>query len=290
MIDFKLVTIQFKNMINIIRVSFRFLIIVLLISAVACNGDNEEGVDPPKPENAIFSYSFDQDNPNKVFFIGEPDIPTWFTHFSFGDNTGAEGPETTKIYFEKGEYEVKFKIFTEGGTASSTQLISIEQDFAGPNQVQNGEMDGDEHWTVLPISDGVEVAFEDGTAVWSGGGWGHVGIYQQITIEPGEVYQVDMDVSGGGLADAWFEVYVGQVIPQPGVDYTDGGMLMGLNTWNGCGTEPFEGPLTALSCNGGDGTFEYADKTSAYLVIRAGGGQFDPDGVTLDNVTVRPVD
>jgi hypothetical protein len=263
------------------------LLFVLLLSA-GCNTDEDSvAVLPPNSEEAAFTYTPDPENPNKLTFTSSPEVETWYSHWSFGDNTAAEGLEATKTYPLSGDYEVRFKIFTEGGTAESTQMVSIESDLIGPNIIQNGEFDSDDAWTILPISNGVEVAFENGAVSWSGGGWGQEGIYQAIEVEANQVYQINMEVTCNGLSDAWFEVYAGQTAPTPGTDYTEGGIRLGLNTWEGCGGEPFEGLLTAFSCSGEDGTFQFPEGGTVYLVIRGGGAEYGTNGVTVDNVSVR---
>ncbi|MDA7502311.1 hypothetical protein N8482_03455, partial [Chitinophagales bacterium] len=62
-----------------------------------------------------------------------------------------------------------------------------------------------------------------------------------------------------------------------------------LNTWDGCGAEAFDGPLTALSCSngGGDGSFEFSEDGTAYFVIRSGGAGLGTEGITVDNITIR---
>lgn len=274
-----------------INIPIHFLACLLLIGLFsACNEEEEQPMaPPPSSEEARFSYTIDPDNPNLIRFTANPGIETWYTHWSFGDNTAAEGFEAEKIFYLKGDYEVRFKIFTEGGTAESIQIISIAEDIIGGSLIENGELEDESSWTVLPISGGVEVAFQNGAATWTGGGWGHVGIYQTMAVEANTTYQIQMDVAGGGMSDCWFEVYVGTTTPMPGVDYTDGGIRLGLNTWDGCGSDPFNGPLTALSCSngGGDGTFEFTSDVTAYLVIRTGGANLGDAGVTVDNISVR---
>jgi hypothetical protein len=259
----------------------------LLLLLGSCVEDEPAMVLPPSSESATFSYSFDPDNANRVIFTGQPDVATWYTHWSFGDNTSAEGQEVSKLYFLKGDYEVRFKIFTEGGTAETTQMISIASDILGPNLLENGELDGGTSWNVLPISNGVDVTFENGAAVWRGGGFGQVGIYQSIEVEANTTYQINMDISGGGMTDCWFEVYIGTSVPVDGVDYNDGGIRMGLNTWDGCGSTPFDGQLSTLTCVGSGSTFEFPNAVTAYLVIRGGGADYGTGGVTVDNIAIR---
>jgi hypothetical protein len=204
---------------------------VILISSGCANDDNFEAF-VPTSEDAAYTFTFDTENPNKVIFTANTEVETWYTHWDFGDNSSAEGMEASKIYLKKGDYNVRFKIFTEGGEAEFIQTIVIVDDFKGQNILLNGEFNGSENWTVLPISEGVEVNFTGDKAVWTGGSFGQEGIYQPVHVEAGVPYQIDMEVSGNGLSDSWYEVYIGAEIPVPGQDYTDGGIRLGLNTWS----------------------------------------------------------
>jgi len=264
-------------------------IFLLITTLIGCMEDDDKLRVAPANSDAEFTYFSDSDNPNLLTFKGSPSAETWYSHWNFGDNTSAEGLEVQKTFYLKGEYDVKFKIFTEGGTAESTQKIVIENDFTGSNLVSNGKLDNDSSWNLLSISPGVDITFQDGKATWSGGGWGQAGIYQQFDVEVNKTYQIQMDVAGSGMSDCWFEVYIGSTTPTDGVDYTDGGIRLGLNTWDGCGIEPFDGPLTSLSCSvgGGDGSFEFNENKSVYIVIRSGGANLGTSGVSVDNVAVR---
>jgi len=268
-----------------------FLIAGMLLSTTGCSDDLENAI-PPTSEDAIFSISYDPENPNKVHFLAEPAVATWYTHWSFGDKTSFDGGlETSKTYLKKGEYEVEFKIFTEGGTASSIQTVVIESDFEGPNIIRNGDFsDGDAFWTVLPISAGVDVSLDNNNAQWTGGNWGQVGLYQPVHVLANNMYQITMDIKGSGLSDSWFEVYIGMEPPVAGQDYSDGGMRLVLNTWDGCGSEPFDGPFSDYSCGGSGATFEFPTEGTAYLVIRGGGASYGDTGVTVDNIAIRSLE
>ena len=269
-----------------------FLMAGMLLLTYSCS-DELDNVIPPTSEDAIFSISYDPENPNKVYFIAEPAVATWYTHWSFGDNTSFDkGLETSKTYLKKGEYDVEFKIFTEGGTASSIQTVIIDSDFEGPNILRNGDFnDGNEFWTILPISDGVNVSLDNNNAHWTGGGWGQVGIYQPIHVLANNLYQISMDINLSGLSESWFEVYVGMEAPViGGPDYSDGGMRLALNTWDGCGSEPFEGDFSEISCVGSGATFEFSTEGTAYLVIRGGGASYGDIGVILDNIAIRSLE
>ena len=263
------------------------LFLALIISCSSCGEPEEMMAMPPSNDDLSFTYTVDAENPNLIHFAGQISVDTWFTHFNFGDNTGSEELSPSKVYFKAGEYEVRFKIFSEGGTASVVETIVIDQDFQGPDLVQNGGLDTDEFWTILNISPGVEVVIENGEASWSGGSWGNAAIFQAIEVEAGKEYQINMDVRGGGLSDCWFEVFIGTLQPQQAVDYSDGGIQIGLSTWEGCGVEEFMGQLTDVACVGNGGAFSWPESANAFVVIKSGGANMGSQGVTIDNIAIR---
>jgi hypothetical protein len=111
-----------------------------------------------------------------------------------------------------------------------------------------------------------------------------------VQIIANKKYKVDMVVSGGGAADTWFEVYIGKSAPVAGVDYGEGGNIMGLSTWDGCGTSTFNGQLSAIACAGSkrNGVVTFAQGGTYHLVIRTGSGNtMGPNGISLDNVELR---
>lgn len=260
--------------------------VVMLLSG--CN-DDDMTFPAPTVEDAAFTFSINPDNPNMISFNATESNNNWYTHWDFGDNSSAEGYGTSKVFLRAGDYNVRFKVFTRGGSAESIQTIVINEDFEGPNVLLNGEFNGSDEWTVLPISDGVDVNFTGDKAVWTGGGFGQAGIYQPIHVEANVPYQIDMEVSGSGLTDSWFEVYIGSATPVAGQDYSDGGIRLGLNTWAGCGIEAYDSPLTEISCVGeGVGLVEFNTTGTVYLVIRGGGADYG-SGLSLDNASVTPL-
>jgi hypothetical protein len=272
-----------------IKFRSKFLILGLILIFLSCN-EQADVVVPPQSEDAAYLFSFDTTNPNKVLFTANPDVKTWYTHWDFGDNSSSEGLEASKIYLKKGDYNVRFKVFTEGGEAESTQTIVINEDFQGPNILKNGAFDSSNLWNVLSISDGVAVSFDNDNAHFTGGSWGQVGIYQAVDIVANNLYQISMDIKGGPLSDSWFEVYVGMSVPEQGSEYADGGIRMGLNTWGGCGNDPFEGDFSEVSCGGTGATFKFPTAGTAYLVIRGGGGDYGDNGVMIDNIAIRSLE
>jgi len=276
--------IRFNSLIDAIKL----FVLTLLFTTTGCLDSEEVLLIPPSSDDLSFTYTVDSENPNIIHFVGQTIVDTWYYHWNFGDNTGDEQLETSKVFFKKGEYDVRFKIFTEGGSASVIQRISIVDDFQGPDLISNGSLDSANDWNIFQISGGVEVELAAGVAKWSGGGWGNAGLWQQIEFEANKEYQINMDVSGGAMSDCWFEVFVGTVQPQEGVDYSDGGILMGINTWEGCGSELFSGQLTDVACVGDGGSLSWPMDGTAFFVIKSGGNDLG-EGVTVDNIAIRSI-
>jgi hypothetical protein len=209
-----------------------------------------------------------------------------------GDGVSAIGKTIDTVFYpDAGSYAVTLTAIGKGGTlATSTQTIEVAtSDPVAGNLVVGGKMEaGDESkWTKLNISGGVTFNFVDGKAVATGGNWGHAAIYQAIEVVAGKKYKVDLNVSGSGATDTWFEVYLGKAEPVQGNDYSDGGMKIALNTWNGCGKNEFSGKLSELSCGGSGNVVEFTESGTVYLLIKTGGANLGTTGIAIDNVELR---
>jgi hypothetical protein len=200
----------------------------------------------------------------------------------------------TVFYPDAGTYNVTLRAYGRGGkfAAVTKPLVVASPDPKAGNLVQGSRMDAGDasKWTFVTYTPGVTFTLTDGKMIAAGSGFGQAGIYQTIQVEANKKYKVDMAVSGKGATDTWFEVYVGQAVPEAGKDYNDGGKRLALNTWAGCGKTVFSGKLSAISCDGKDnGQFSFATGGTAYLVIRSGGGNLGDGGISIDNVEVRGV-
>jgi len=188
-----------------------------------------------------------------------------------------------------------------GDTATSSQELTVEQsDPNAGNIVQGGKFENAEdisHWSILNISaSGTEWTFDNGHATVQGGGWNQKAIYQPIDVIAGKTYEIDMLVSStSGVSNTWFEVFASPVQPVDGSDYSAGGKLITLNTWAGCGNEPFSGRLSVVGCDlaaltypGEPGKYVATATQTIYLVIKCGGENL-MDGIVVDNVEMRGV-
>ena len=261
---------------------------------LSCTED-ETPIPAPTAADATFTVSVDTENPNMLHFSASTSVNAWYTHWSFGDGTSSEGFEATKTYYTKGDYEVRFKVFTEGGNSSTTQTISILNDaIDDSNLVINGSFDDDSGWTIVNHFEATnlegQVTIADGVAKFteSSNTWKHMGIYTEVDLVPG-TYQFDMDVSFTEINEIWGEVYIGQDIPVAGSDYTgDQQVLKAYNAWD-CSPKSYVGKASAYGCdtNSKPGNFTITQAGTYYLLFRTGGAKYGSEGIVIDNLELR---
>jgi len=218
-----------------------------------------------------------------------------------GDGSGKfQGKVSEEIFLpDAGTYTVTHTVVGVGGeifTSSQELTVALSDPNAG-NIVKGGKFATPEdiaQWTIggTGSTDGVWT-FADGKATLTASGYAGRGIYQAVDVIEGKTYKIDMLASStSGVSETWFEVYCGYSVPTD-TDYNEGGKLMTINTWAGCGGDPFSGKLSVVGCDLGaitypnePGKFVATTTGTAYLVIRGGGNDMR-DGITITNVEMR---
>jgi PKD repeat protein len=283
------------------KISSMLLSGVLAIGTyTACQPDEAgsgNGLDSPDL-TASFTVTPAAGKNNKYLLEADP-IGVLGVRWDKGDGAGPVAGKTidTVFYPDAGTYRVELTAIGKGGSTakSSKDIVVATSDPVAGNLVAGAKMEaGDEsYWTPFTISGtSVSFAFGDGKLTASGGGNnGHAGIYQAIEVIGGKKYRLDLNVSGAGATDVWFEVYLGKVEPTEGQDYTNGGNYMGLNTWDGCGKTAFNGKLSTLACSGSlkgkPNVVQFDESGTIYLVIKTGGANLGTGGISIDNVELR---
>jgi PKD repeat protein len=272
---------------------------MLILSVVACQPEdagNGNGLGDNQVKAAFTVTPVANKNNTYVVVAETPNVLG--VKWDFGDGAGSSLGNfiDTVFYPDQGEYTITLTAIGRGGLMNQTsQTVTVEEsDPNAGNILQGGRLEpGDEEfWNVVTIAEGASLDFIDGKAVVTGGGWGHVGMYQAVEVEANKTYQIDMVVSGKGSTDMWFEVYLGKATPVSGAEYADGGKRLALNTWAGCAKTPFSGKLSALSCDAQDnnsGRVTFDTSGTAYLYIRVGGDVIGEGGITIDNIELRGV-
>ncbi len=197
---------------------------------------------------------------------------------------------------DAGKYTITHTAIGAGGSTgtATAEIVVATSDPVKGNLVKGGSFvtaEDQANWKKVIYGAGANWTYSANGATVSGG---HAGIYQAIDVVKDKEYTIDMTVTGGGSTDMWFEVYAGKVDPATlgTADYADGGKVMGLNTWDGCGKTPVSGKLSAIGCTKN----AKADKITnvvkfditgkIYLMIRVGGG-IAPGGLTIKSVELR---
>src|SRR6187549_128290 len=209
--------------------------------SVSCQPDEfGDGNGLGEAPQAAFAVTPVEGEVNKYLLKAETD-GVLGVKWNFGEGGGASMGDAidTVFYPDAGKYTITLTAIGRGGltTDASTDLDVLTSDPNAGNLVVGGKMEAGDNssWQFVTYTAGVSAAIVDGKMAFTGGGWGQAGIYQTIQVEGGKKYKVDMNVSGSGATDTWFEVYVGKAVPVPGSDYNDGGKRLALNTWTGCG-------------------------------------------------------
>ncbi len=184
----------------------------------------------------------------------------------------------TAFYPDAGKYTIMLTAIGKGGSqVTSSQDVTV----ATSDPVSGNLIVGSGNNMVINTTKGIMTSNQSGFQAG--------GIAQPVTLTAGKKYMVDMIVSGSGMTNSWFEVWVGTNAPVNGQDYNTGVKPIALLTYSGCGTTAFNGKLSALSCSGDGDPFTVKTTGTYYLVVKNGGDNTGVTGVSFTNVTLRGV-
>jgi hypothetical protein len=217
--------------------------------------------------------------------------------WELGDGAPAFVGDQEQLIFlpDAGTYDITHYAVGKGGYSESanTSLTVTLSDPNSGNIVVGGKFetaDDISKWTVLNISaSGTAWAFNSGKATVTGGGWNQQGFYQAINVIKDKTYKIDLVASSTtGVSNTWFEVFCSTTAPVQNNDYSAGGILRNINTWDGCGLSSFRGKISSVGCNAdkNKGTFTAEATGTMYLVIKCGGENLNA-GISVDNIEVR---
>ncbi len=218
--------------------------------------------------------------------------------WDLGDGAGEYVGKTSEIIFlpDADTYTITHTAIGKGGiTSTATKVINVAvSDPISGNLVRGGKFKNTadhNQWTRLNIGSPGPTSwvFNTGSATIFGNSWNQQGIYQQINVIGGKRYKIDLVVSGGGSVNTWFEVYANVAAPVQGVDYTAGGRLMGLSTWDGCANSAFSGKLSNVGCVGSGGEIVFPQSGPIYFLIKSGGQNLGASGIKMTNVEMRGI-
>lgn len=224
-------------------------------------------------------------NKNNTYVLQADPTDLVAVKWNKGDGGGtAFGKMLDTVFFpDAGTYTITLTGIGRGGVSASTSK-DLVVDTSDP---VSGNLIDPDNWDILTVTDGVAItATSDGFSA-KGGNWGQQGIFQAISVEANRKYSMDMVVEGQGGTDMWFEVYAAPQAPVQNQDYSAGEKHLALNTWAGCGGSAFQGKLSSLSCDAGDGTVTFESSGTIYLVIKTGGASLGTDGIHISKIEFR---
>jgi len=217
--------------------------------------------------------------------------------WDIGDGGGASigSAVDTVFYPDAGTYTATLTVIGKGGlTANASQTINIAtSDPNSGNLIKGGKfgVGDDAFWTHFIVGTGNNMVINTSTGMMTSNqsNFNAGAIAQTVTLVAGKKYMVDMIMSGSGMTNSWFEVWVDTKAPVNGQDYNTGLKPISLNTYAGCGGASFSGKLSAISCSGTGDPFTVSATGTYYVVIKNGGTNTGTTGVSFTNVTLRGV-
>jgi len=274
----------------------RLITVLVVLTMISCRKDYQDnGLETALTPTFVVENITGRPN---SFVVRNNTVGFIKTRWDFGNGGGfIDGKAVDTIFYpDAGVYSVKMQVMGKGGVfydAPARDITVAASDPVAGNLIAGGKMNTEDvaKWTKIVISTGVAFNHVDGKMVATGGSGGHAAIWQKITVVAGKKYRFGMTVSGSGATDTWLEVFFGSIPPANGVDYSNGGNYIAMNTWNGCGKTSFNGPITTIGCGGSlvgkNGELTFTTGGDKYLVIKTGGANLGTTGMAVDNVELR---
>jgi len=270
------------------------LSIVTLSSLGGCESEN---VDNGLSDSSLvpsFTITPVEGAPNKFTVQATQTKNVLGFKWDYDDGAGMHDGKEKEVIFlpDAGTYNIVHGVVGRGGIESKTapqNIVVTTPDPIAGNLLKGGKLvDATEwsQWTLANPTDSANIIFAAGSVTFKAT---NRGIYQAVNVVAGKKYVIDLVASStSGCSDTWFEVYCGYAAPTANADYSDGGKIRSINTWDGCGKTAFAGKISAIGCKPDDnkGIFTAAQTGTVYLLVRCGGGL--KDGITVKNIEMRP--
>lgn len=144
-----------------------FLFSLLLL--FGCDPQLDDAIDlPPAPETATFSI-MPGSEPNR-YLLTNTTADVFQYQWDFGNGSTAVGESVEAFYQEAGDYEITLTVLAAGGSASSSQTLTVEADApfnCDGNELYEFLSNCDEKTWQLTTEDGaLWVGPEDGSTTW----------------------------------------------------------------------------------------------------------------------------
>lgn len=280
--------------------SLSFILTIGMMAVMeSCSSDmTDNGLSPKSTLDASFTVTPVTSSPNK-FVLTSNNENYIFSQWDLDDGGGYAREDNSYTVFlpDAGTYNIKHRVVGAGGVMSNPATQTVVVATSDPNSgnlVKGGKFataSDISQWTIANPSSSATWSFTSGKATLTATGWNGNGIYQAISVIAGKSYKINMLASStSGCTDTWFEVYCGYSAPVPGTDYSEGGKLYSINTWDGSGKTPFSGKISNIGTVAADnkGVFTATQTGTVYLMIRGGGADMK-SGISITNVEFRGI-
>ncbi|TRX35469.1 hypothetical protein FNW52_10530 [Flavobacterium sp. ZT3R18] len=279
------------------RCIYLMLTIITLSSLESCqsedivdNGLSDATVDP------AFTIKPVEGSANKFTLVAQTKNALG-SKWDLGNGVGLYTGKMTEAIFlpDAGTYTITHTVIGRGGVVNTTtqNIIVATPDPIAGNILKGGKLVDTADWgkwTITNPASSAKIVFGNGSATLTSSGWAGQGMYQAVNVVAGKKYVIDMVTSSTtGCNNTWLEMYCGYSIPVEGTDYSEGGKLRALSTWDGCAKAPFSGKISVVGCKPENnlGIFTATKTGVAYLVMR-GGGEDMKAGIKIQNIEMRP--
>lgn len=278
------------------RYIFLMLSVITLSSLGSCQSDDSDnGLSDPNVDPS-FTVAAVEGSANK-FTLTAQTKDVLGSKWDLDDGAGMSFGNLTQTIFlpDAGTYNIIHGAIGRGGIlkTATKQIVVTTPDPVAGNILKGGKLTNSADWakwTITNPASSASIIFGSGSATLTASGWAGNGIYQAVNVVAGKKYVIDMVTSSTtGCSNTWLEVYCGYAVPVTGTDYSEGGKLRALSTWDGCATTAFSGKISAVGCKAENnlGIFTATQTGIAYLVIR-GGGEDMKAGIKIQNIEMRP--
>jgi hypothetical protein len=282
-------------------------VITLLSVFTSCQtesvGDGN-GLNDPSAISPAFTITPDTSDPNKFSLSAEKSGLASRWEISDGRQAFIGKSNETISLPDAGTYTIKHIAIGIGGKeyVETKEIVVATSDPNAGNLIKGGKFANASDyakWSRLIFLDGsgnpvqnARWTFAPGSATINSSGWEQQGLYQAINVVKDKKYQIQMNISGaGGAVNTWFEVYADKTVPvikKSGDDYSFGGAKLKVTTWCDGLKKPFNGKFTDIDCDTKvKGLVSFPETGVIYLVIRSGGENAGPSGITIKNVEFR---
>jgi len=140
-----------------------------ILCFVSCDPQIDDAIElPPAPETASFSI-MPGSAPNR-YLLTNTTSEVFQYQWDFGNGQSAVGESVEAFYQEAGEYEITLTVLAAGGSVSSSQILTVEEDApfeCAGNTLYEFLSNCDEKTWRLTTEDGaLWVGPDDGSATW----------------------------------------------------------------------------------------------------------------------------